>query len=1206
MVQKRTRMKNKPNTRSISGRADLLRVIADAPKGSLNYAAKILGYKKNKPAQTLQKVNSPQKRINNRSYETEFQAEATKEEVYQSIPFWLLTERKYLSENTPSSSDDTLPDTSLWTGLADLPPQRQLLCEWSEIMPRLRKVLSKQNNSRNPDIKPLVRKLSKAEPLKALPRKKHRQWPQKLCVLEDFATRLTPLWHDQREVSSQLARLLPHGGLHITRLEDGLKNGTIFGDIPDPQTQTLFGYSILVLSDLGVLGARPDMELAHWKRFAQECNAGGQNCVALTPAPLSYYPADFRKLWTLIEWDMANTEKLNKKMRRVQEDRLLGVLSHHVKIAPGLLRSVRRLFPEMSAVTEIDAWRSTHIASPHPVAATLSNRSKFQLRVHFRRLSVNQRREVLKVIKSWCGGDYNSVYFEAILSLGELASDIVDPSDIEGAVQFLKDIDAIAKYNPPSERLLNTGRSKVGRYFQEMRGRIGDTPMEISGAREAFDSLVNMFPRYEGGDDLPIGADPAIHSRSGPLRQLALRQQGGRVYAATQKYYDQEVEEVPSDSKPESEKHGSLLAFIDTTCEDLLIWKAPFWKKGHAPSWATRWGHDTYGPWAELTVNNSTGQQIVQSLRWISPGSFTMGSPKDEEGRFDNEGPQHKVTLTKGYWLFDTPVTQALWEAVMGNNPSYFKSPERPVESVSYDDAQDFLNKINNRFEDLDLSLPTEAQWEYACRAGSELATYAGAMEIKGEHNAPVLDEIAWYGGNSGVDFDLEEGWDSSDWSEKQYNHKKAGTRGVGLKQANSWGLYDMLGNVLEWCHDDRRNYTDTAETDPIGSLESHLWALRGGSWGIDARDVRSATRNRLTRDGRYNSVGFRCARVRGGAEPIGLGRGEAERTTATEPIGGAEKFETGEDTGEKSAKIPASPFVIRSDCEILEFSQITKPDWAEAIGRDPYGVWTDIAIGDVKQRLRWIGPGKFEMGSPEDEQGREGKDSKYNEGPQHKVTLTKGYWLFDTPVTQALWESVMGDNPSQFKSPLRPVETISWDEVQGFLKKINTISGFDLTLPTEAQWEYACRAGSELATYAGAMEIKGKSNAPVLDEIAWYGGNSGVDFDLDDGVDSSDWPEKQYDHKKAGTRIVGLKQANSWGLYDMLGNVWEWCRDDMRDYKDSAETDPIGPLESKQRALRGGSCSNYARYVRSATRNQSDRDFRSNSFGFRCARVRE
>jgi formylglycine-generating enzyme required for sulfatase activity len=166
-----------------------------------------------------------------------------------------------------------------------------------------------------------------------------------------------------------------------------------------------------------------------------------------------------------------------------------------------------------------------------------------------------------------------------------------------------------------------------------------------------------------------------------------------------------------------------------------------------------------------------------------------MGSPENEPGRYKEEGPRHRVTLTRGFWLFDTPCTQGLWETVMGNNPSHFKSPTRPVEQVSWEEVQDFLGKINAEIPGLDLVLPSEAQWEYACRAGTETAIYTGEITILGENNGPALDPIAWYSGNSGVDFDLKNGYDRSSWSEKQYPHTKAGTRPVGLKKPNPWGL---------------------------------------------------------------------------------------------------------------------------------------------------------------------------------------------------------------------------------------------------------------------------------------------------------------------------------------------------------------------------------------------------------------------------------
>jgi formylglycine-generating enzyme required for sulfatase activity len=289
---------------------------------------------------------------------------------------------------------------------------------------------------------------------------------------------------------------------------------------------------------------------------------------------------------------------------------------------------------------------------------------------------------------------------------------------------------------------------------------------------------------------------------------------------------------------------------------------------GCPPQWASEWGQDRHGVFIAFTLD-----EITQRLRWIPPGRFLMGSPEEETSAlakedherewFEREHPRHPVFITKGFWLFDTPCTQALWEAVMGENRSEFKSPERPVENVTWEDVQGFMQRLNARIPGLALVLPSEAQWEHACRAGTETALYNGPIEILGDANAPALDSIAWYRGNSGVDFELENGWDTSSWQEVQYPNPKSGTHPVKGKQPNAWGLYDMLGNVWERCADGLQSYGEDFAIDPVGPLEAGaVRVFRGGSWLVDARLCRCAFRRRYRPGLRLYGLGFRCARV--------------------------------------------------------------------------------------------------------------------------------------------------------------------------------------------------------------------------------------------------------------------------------------------------------------------------------------------------------
>ena len=209
-------------------------------------------------------------------------------------------------------------------------------------------------------------------------------------------------------------------------------------------------------------------------------------------------------------------------------------------------------------------------------------------------------------------------------------------------------------------------------------------------------------------------------------------------------------------------------------------------------------------------------------------------SPGDDECS-DNEKPAHRVRITKPFEMGKFEVTQAQWEEVMGSNPSRFKGPERPVENVSWNDVQEFLSHLNGRNDGYGYRLPTEAEWEYAARAGSVERFYGD------------LGLIAWYIENSGNQ-----------------------TRPVGQKQPNAWGLHDMLGNVWEWCADSFvDNYSDRG-SDPVSDPKgpdpqrvSRYPNQRGGSWDDEARHMRVSFRISIMRDFRDINNGFRCVRER-------------------------------------------------------------------------------------------------------------------------------------------------------------------------------------------------------------------------------------------------------------------------------------------------------------------------------------------------------
>ena len=500
------------------------------------------------------------------------------------------------------------------------------------------------------------------------------------------------------------------------------------------------------------------------------------------------------------------------------------------------------------------------------------------------------------------------------------------------------------------------------------------------------------------------------------------------------------------------------------------------------------------------------GNGEMEMIR-IEPGSFQMGSPDSEKNRRANEGPVHEVEISQGFYLGTYEVTQGQWQAVMGTTPwsgdgTVVDDPSHPAVHVSWPEVQDFIIRLNKAEGAIWYRLPTEAEWEYACRAGTQTRWSFGDNEL----HAPYAVRYPSY-----------------DYTASRSGHDHADAVGARWL-ANPWGLHDMHGNVWEWVHDwyDEDYYADSPRVDPPGPATGSNRVIRGGSFLDAILQLRSAFRHYSGRGS--PNIGFRLARLEEPVVPV---------------------------------EAPAA----------IEKETFSLP-------------------GNGEMEMIRIEPGSFQMGSPDSEKNR-----RANEGPVHEVEISQGFYLGTYEVTQGQWQAVMGTTPwsgdgTVVDDPSHPAVHVSWPEVQDFIIRLNKAEGaIWYRLPTEAEWEYACRAGTQTRWSFGDNEL----HAPYAVRYPSY-----------------DYTASRSGHDHADA--VGARWlANPWGLHDMHGNVWEWVHDwyDSDYYADSPRVDPPGPATGSNRVIRGGSFLDTILQLRSAFRHSSSGRGRGRNVGFRLLRVR-
>lgn len=882
------------------GRADLLRVLVAYERsaaGAEGHAglAELMGYAREQVVPIVEhRVQEPVRVAEPAPATASVPAAAV---VARGVSFWQPRELVWHDERAreavirrlePSHSDADAEVRERARMRAVAPPPVPHLSPGRRLAPLLEREIVAELPSREIDVDALVRRIGRGESLGALPWLRRRGWPS-LVVLMDRDFGLVPFWRDQDRLLALLGRLVGAVGLVVRLIDERGPEARLLDTSGRPVAThegATAGLPVLALTDLGWY--RGVEHQRAWLRVGRRLRRAGERIHALVPVPPARWTRALSQVWAPLAWERpvaGGRAGMDPERRAQRVGRLLSLAACAQRLEPGLLRALRLLLPrdEADVGTEADAWLHEDMEGSFPTATVMRGERVAAWRAAVAREDVALRERLRDVLRAWHWHRERQpeLWHAEALGMARVLPGLVGEQQRDEAEAFARRLGGRARalVQRDDGRLQLEG---IGRWLDHVEQH---APAEMWSTETSVgrDLQIAWWATHED-DRPPPSPDPSLRGVARGAggereRRVELWQVGRRVIegagsegagspvaviaAVDERGYLVEAgasRVVAVGSAGERAwLDGKPAARVELRTDRMTLRLAALEK----PEWASAIGRDRFGLWAEMRV-----REVRYRMRWIAPGRFVMGSPGDEPGRAEWEGPQHEVTITRGFWLGETPVTQVLWKAVTGGSPSHFKGSDRPVERVTWEDCRDRLIAGLNAAigeDDGSFRLPTEAEWEYACRAGTSTATYAGPIEIRAENDAPVLDEIAWYGGNSGVGFEFDDGVDSSGWPNRQRPHTRAGTRRVGQKRPNAWGLYDMLGNVWEWCEDcwdyGKQYSRSESHQDPTGAATGEYRVIRGGSWYGHARYVRAACRSGSRPGGRGQDLGLRLAR---------------------------------------------------------------------------------------------------------------------------------------------------------------------------------------------------------------------------------------------------------------------------------------------------------------------------------------------------------
>lgn len=852
------------------GRADLLnalRLAEQQQEVSPDHLAGMLGFRRTgadfRQVQPDPDNNDPKPdevRITARSTVT---PKPTNERPPLSTSMWMLTELRRFDlhppkdEEVPSSqSDDATQPRSLRDEEGDPRCPEPLpalpLVERHRLWPALRHSLSEERRH-GVDLAALVRSLARAHLPPQLPQRRDRRWVNDVLVIWDTSVRLTPYQADFEMIVSEVGARHGGVGLRLWRLHGQPEAGFDYREVHSAGL-------VLVLSDLGNLAVDEGLR-AGWRRVLHACRAQGARVVAWLPHGerlVDREAAELGAMHCLVSRSVrrgpvrhgAGTAAIRGERQRLAglRETLLVRAAVCLQLEVALLRRLRKTDAALQAEPGVEAmaWNHQPVVRTSLVSRALAPEHAAGYRKQFSMLSAEIQGEVLREVTEVHSREGRSTEMvETLIWQTYARPEVAAAQDdtVQIARQWCRNLaaklqrDALQGESRPADRDFAAdlaSRTAHDAYFVKTQSEWFDSVWGVSGLRRVPDGMsaerafqarqrahlqssrpvMNYRPVLRQGEIWleENSSSPLTRIRAiGPAWSLAdavVTDPSGKNQQLT---FGRELVRVA----PRSLENSEVLL----RCELGQL----KWENISRPKWASAWGRDKFGAFADLAVKD-----VVQRFRYIEPGTFFMGSPESEYGRALDEGPCHIVTITAGFWMADTACTQALWLVVTGKSAGHTSANSSlPVESISWDDCRNFFYRLQKILSlPCAIGLPTEAEWEYSCRAGDAF-----------------------------IGMDLEKIIDSSQRGDTNLPSPIASVKNA---PPNPWGLFQMTGNISEWCHDRQRNYSNRNLMDPDGGQSGEKRVVRGGAWDLPVTRSRPASRHAIRKSIRRKGTGFR------------------------------------------------------------------------------------------------------------------------------------------------------------------------------------------------------------------------------------------------------------------------------------------------------------------------------------------------------------